>query len=163
MNVQQSLSAMLENSSRVLNAYIEDLSREDLMHKPAEGCNHLAWQLGHLIVSENNLIQMVRAGSGVELPADFVEHHGRQAFTDNDPSHFCDTKTYIELFDKVHAATHKLIASLNEADLDEPAPEMVRGRFPTMGHLMTLIAMHPMMHAGQFVPVRRTLGKPVTI
>jgi hypothetical protein len=29
--------------------------------------------------------------------------------------------------------------------------------------MFILIATHPMMHAGQFVPVRRALGKPVAI
>jgi hypothetical protein len=35
--------------------------------------------------------------------------------------------------------------------------------FPTVGHIYLLIATHQLMHAGQFVPVRRALGKPVVI
>jgi hypothetical protein len=35
--------------------------------------------------------------------------------------------------------------------------------FPTAGHIYLLIATHGLMHAGQFVPVRRKLGKPVVI
>ena len=39
----------------------------------------------------------------------------------------------------------------------------LRRRFPTVGSIFTLIATHPMMHAGQFVVVRRQLGKPIVI
>jgi hypothetical protein len=35
--------------------------------------------------------------------------------------------------------------------------------FPTMASMFILTATHPLMHAGQFVPVRRALGKPVVI
>jgi hypothetical protein len=49
------------------------------------------------------------------------------------------------------------------SDLDNPAPEDFRVFCPTMGDLFTLIATHPMMHAGQFVIVRRQLGKPIVM
>jgi hypothetical protein len=58
------------------------------------------------------------------------------------------------------------VAALDElpaADLDRPSPEPFRKRFPTVGSMLTLIATHPMMHAGQFVVVRRQLGKPIVI
>jgi hypothetical protein len=48
-----------------------------------------------------------------------------------------------------------------ESDLDNPAPEDFRTFCPTTGDMFTLIATHPMMHAGQFVIVRRQLGKPI--
>jgi len=51
----------------------------------------------------------------------------------------------------------------SEADLDAESPEHFRESFPTVGHIYVLIASHGMMHAGQFVPVRRALGKPIVI
>ena len=50
---------------------------------------------------------------------------------------------------------------LPESEFDKPAPEDFRSFCPTMGDMFTLIATHPMMHAGQFVVVRRQLGKPI--
>ena len=41
--------------------------------------------------------------------------------------------------------------------LDAPSPESFREYFPTVGQMFTLIGTHPMMHAGQFVVVRRQL------
>jgi uncharacterized damage-inducible protein DinB len=34
---------------------------------------------------------------------------------------------------------------------------------PTHGAVLSLIANHPMMHAGQIATLRRRLGKPVVI
>ena len=56
-----------------------------------------------------------------------------------------------------------MIESLTDADLEKPGPERMRNVFPKVSNMLTLIGMHPMMHAGQFVPVRRRLGKPVLI
>jgi hypothetical protein len=55
------------------------------------------------------------------------------------------------------------LESFPEAELDSPAPESLRSFCPTMGHVFSLIANHPLMHAGQFVVVRRQLGKPIVI
>ena len=41
--------------------------------------------------------------------------------------------------------------------------EAMRDYAPTIGAVFNLIGLHAMMHAGQFVPVRRMLGKPILI
>ena len=35
---------------------IDDLSDSDLMVRPAPGCNHIAWQLGHMISGTAQMI-----------------------------------------------------------------------------------------------------------
>jgi len=67
----------------------------------------------------------------------------------------------LDLFDKVHAATLAALAKCSDADLDQPGPKDFASMFPTVGHVFVLIATHGMMHAAQFVPVRRKLGKPI--
>lgn len=163
MNAQDAIRSTLNMSSMVLSRYLDDLSDADLMLRPGPGCNHIAWQLGHLIASENQLLEGVAPGAGAELPAGFAEKHGRDTTSDDDPAHFCQKQEYLELFEKVHAATQATIAKMSEADLDKPAPEHFRKMFPTAGHVLLLIATHGLMHAGQLVPVRRKLGKPVVI
>jgi len=163
MNAKDALSATLDTSSMVLNKYLEDLSDADLMKRPGEGCNHIAWQLGHLINSEKQLLEAVAADSGVELPAGFAENHSKETVGDDDPAHFCSKQEYLDLFDKVHTATKAALEKVTEEDLDQPGPEHFRSMFPTVGNVYVLIATHSMMHAGQLVPLRRALGKPVVI
>lgn len=162
MNAIQAIQASAATSDMVLKNYLSDLDDADLLKRPHADCNHLAWQLGHLIASECNLVELIKPGSAVELPEGFADRHSKETAGDNDPANFGTKEEYLALYDKVRSNTSETVASLSEADLDAPNPkEEWRDFMPTVGSVGVLIASHPMMHAGQFVPVRRESGKPV--
>ncbi len=161
MNAKDAIRSSANLSSMVLKTYISDFDDTDLMRRPGEGCNHLAWQLGHLISSEVRLLESVAPGQGIDLPDGFADAHSKEQSSNDDPAGFHGKQTYIELFDKVRAASLAALDAYAESDLDNPAPADFRDFCPTMGDMFTLIAAHPMMHAGQFVIVRRQLGKPI--
>ena len=163
MQVKDALGSSASLSDTVLKSYIGDLEDADLMRRPGEGCNHLAWQLGHLISSEVMLLESVAPGKGIELPEGFDEAHSKEAAGSDDASQFHDKATYTGLYDQVRAATKSALNDLSDEDLDQPAPESFRSFCPTVGDMFALIASHPMMHAGQFVIVRRQLGKPIVM
>ena len=163
MNTQDAISTTLQTSSMVLKSYFDDLTDAELLTRPGDGCNHLAWQLGHLIASECNLLEMISPGAAAELPAGFAEQHSKEMCGEDDAAKFCSKQEYLNLFDKVHAATLAALSKCSDADLDKPGPEDFAPMFPTVGHVFVLIATHGMMHAGQFVPVRRKLGKPIVM
>ena len=104
---------------------------------------------------------MVSPGAAAALPAGFSEAHSKEMAGEDDASKFCTKQEYLDLFEKVHAATIAALDQCSDDDLDKPGPEQFGDMFPTVGHVYVLIATHPMMHAGQFVPVRRKLGKRV--
>ena len=52
------------------------------------------------------------------------------------------------------------IEATPDADLDAPAPEMMREFAPTVGAVLTILGGHWLMHSGQLVPIRRKLGRP---
>ncbi len=150
-------------SQHVIKAYLDDLSDADLMLRPAAGCNHLAWQLGHLIASEGQLLEMAAPGSAPSLPAGFAEKHSKEHCGSDDPAQFCTKAEYLELWGQTQAALQGALDHVSETDLDKPGPEKMRSFLPTQGALWGLIATHALMHAGQWVPVRRALGKAVVI
>ncbi|QDU39546.1 DinB superfamily protein [Maioricimonas rarisocia] len=161
MDAKDALRSTSNLSSMVLKSYISDLDDADLMRRPGEGCNHLAWQLGHLIASEVQLLEMVARGQATTLPDGFAEAHSKDACGNDDPGAFLEKSEYEELFDKVRGASLAALEAMSDADLDQPGPEAFSSVCPTVGDLFSLIASHPMMHAGQFVVVRRQLGKPI--
>ena len=161
MNAQETLTATQSMSMMVLKSYLSDLTDAELLTRPGVGCNHIAWQLGHLIQSEAQLLNAVCPGAAAELPAGFKEQHSKETAGENSASKFLTKAEYLELFDKVQASSMAALAKLSEADLDKPSPEQFQAYAPTVGNMFVLIATHPMMHVGQFVPVRRALGKPV--
>lgn len=163
MNAKDAIRNAAGLSQMVVKAYIGDLTDAELMTRPGPGCNHIAWQLGHLISSGASLLNMVAPEAGIALPAGFAEKHTKETNGVDDPSKFYTKQEYLDLFDKSVAASMTTLEKYPEADLDKPSPEPMRSLVPTMGGMFMLIATHPLMHAGQFVPVRRALGKPVVI
>ena len=163
MDTKQALRATMHTGLHVLNTYVSDLSDADLMQRPSKGCNHLAWQLGHLIASEVHLLESVCPGKAADLPQGFVEQHSKETRGSDESNQFCSKEEYEALFKQVRQATLTALEELPVENLDLPSPEWIRDHCPTVGHLFTLIGSHPMMHAGQFAVARRELEKPVLI
>ena len=161
MNTKDAIRSAMDTSFMVFKGYLGDLDDADLMQRPGEGCNHLAWQTGHLIASEVSLLDSVCPGKATDLPAGFAEAHSKEMAGSDDASQFCTKNEYLELMDKVRAGTVAALEDLPEAELDSASPEQFRDFCPTVGNMFVLIGTHHMMHAGQFVPVRRRLGKPI--
>jgi hypothetical protein len=163
MNTKEAIQSTMDMSLFVLNKYLSDLDDADLLRRPGPGCNHLAWQLGHLISSEVNLLESICPGKAAELPAGFAERHSKENCHVDDPKQFATKQEYQDLFQKVRSATLSALRAIPDADLDNPSPEWIRASFPKVGQMFTLIGTHPMMHAGQFVVVRRQLQKPIVM
>ena len=163
MDAKSAIKEAFGLSNMVLNSYIGDLTDAELMKRPGKGCNHVAWQLGHLISSECGLLNGIRPGAAPALPEGFDQKHSKDNAGNDNAADFLTKQQYIDLAAKVHDAMIACLDAYPTEKLDDPSPEHFRSMFPTMGSMFLLIATHPMMHAGQFVPLRRELGKPVVI
>jgi hypothetical protein len=163
MDTKEVIRASMDMGLFVLNAYVSDLSDAELMQRPGPGCNHLAWQLGHLISSEVSLLDSMFPGKAATLPDGFADRHAKEACGSDDPADFCTKQEYLDLFQQVRAATLEALAAATDTELDGPSPEWIREQFPTVGQILVLIGNHPLMHAGQFAVVRRQLDKPILI
>ena len=142
----------------ILKTYISDLSDAELMQRPSAKCNHLAWQLGHLIASEVSLLESIAPGKAATLPDGFAARHSKEQCGNDTAGEFLSRSAYEELYDQVRAATVAALDGSSDSDLDSPSPEHFRNMFPTVADIYTLIANHPTMHAGQFAVVRAARG-----
>ncbi len=138
--------------------YVNDLKDADLLVRSVPGANHIAWQLGHLISSEREMMSAL-GHQMPDLPPGFAEAHTKETATSDDPAKFRRKDEYLELMEQMRAATLTALDATPEADFDKPAPESLRHFAPTVADLLTLVGVHQIMHAGQFVPIRRKLGK----
>lgn len=163
MDAKQVLQMHMGMSDMVLKTYVSDLSDAELLIRPADKINHIAWQLGHLISAEAFLLNAICPGKAPALPEGFDAAHSKEKADSTDASGFLTKEKYLELYDRVRAASLAAFASCSAQDLAGPSPERFRERFPTVGDMFVLISTHPMMHVGQFVVLRRKLGKPVLI
>ncbi|GAA4460027.1 DinB family protein [Novipirellula rosea] len=161
MQGKDAIRSAMKLSDMVYRGYMGDLDDSELLRRPSEGCNHIAWQTGHLISSEVSLVESIAPGKAYALPEGFAEAHAKDKADSDDASAFLGRDEYFALWDKVRAATLEAIDGMSDEDLDAESPEHFRGFCPTVGDVVMLISTHPLMHAGQLVPLRRKLGKPV--
>jgi len=163
MSPKDVIRGNIQGSESIINAYLAGLSDGDLMIRAVPGMNHIAWQLGHLISAERHFAELVSPGSSPALPDGFDEAHSKEAAKSDDPSKFRTLAEYQSLWKTQRAASLAALDAAPEADLDQADPEKYPNFAPTPARLLGMIGFHPLMHAGQFVAVRRLLDKPIAM
>ena len=153
------LRQSIEMGHFVTRAYVEDLTDAELLVRSVPGSNHIAWQLGHLIGSMRVFLKAL-GQPAPDVPAGFEASYTRDSAASNDPAKFATKAQYLLLMDQMKAASLAAVDATPESDLDKPGPESMREYAPTVGSVLMLLGTHWLMHAGQFVPIRRKLGKP---
>lgn len=159
MTAKDVLKRVVEFSYMVTRMYVEDLSDADLLARCVPKSNHIAWQLGHLIAGQTDMLEKLGYRPPA-LPPNFVERHTKETAASDDPAKFLKKPAYLELMDKMKAATLAAIEATPERDFEKPAPEQMRSYAPQLADALAILGTHWLMHAGQFVPIRRKLGKP---
>jgi hypothetical protein len=159
MKANDVFAHLMEFNHMLVRTYVDDLSDADLLVRSVPGTNHIAWQLGHIISGSKMMLQSI-GQPAPELPAGFDAKHTRETASIDDPAKFCKKDEYLSLLDGMKAASLAAFAAIPESDLDKPGPEQMRQYAPTVGSVLMMISNHWMMHIGQFIPIRRKLGKP---
>ncbi len=159
MNAVDAVRKTLTSTQGLLTTYLGDLSDADLLVRPVPGANHIAWQLGHLILSERYMAKDLPGVAYPALPAGFEAAHAAEA-AKNDTGFF-PKAVYLEQLEATRGATLAALNKLSDKDLDRPMPGPMAKWAPTLGDLLLLTGNHALMHGGQFSVVRRKLGKPI--
>lgn len=162
MNAKDVLRGDLGATQRLLHQYVADLVDDDLYVRPVPGANHIAWQLGHLLISEATVVgENVPGAVYPRLPDGFAQRHAREAASQEGTQGLATKREYLELFDQTRKTTLTALDRLSDTGLDKPSTGRMASFCPRVGDLFSLACNHTMMHAGQFTTVRRKLGKPI--
>ena len=160
MSIAEHIRASFKLPDMIVRAYLEDLTDEELLVRPASTMNHIAWQLGHLIHSENFHINSVCPESMPILPAGFSSAHSKETSASDDPSMFLAKSEYVRLMEEQRTGSLAALSRLSDEELAMPSPDDIRYFGPTVGAIFAGEPVHWMMHAGQWSVVRRSLGRP---
>lgn len=160
MNAKDAVRRSIASPDQIVDRYLGDLTDADLMTRPVPGANHIAWQLGHLIKAEHELIERVAPGSMPPLPAGFAEQYTNDTAGLDDPKAFLTKEEYLRLLKEQRAGTLAALDKMSDADLDRATPPPLDAYFPKLVDIFLLQGMHRTMHAGQWAVARRKLGKP---
>lgn len=161
MEFKDAVRSSLNIADFMVRGYLADLTPEELLTRPVPSANHIAWQLGHLILAERHLVETAAPGSMPELPAGFADRYGRGKQPADNPKDFLSKEEYAQLAETIRAATLQTLDRLSPADFDKP----IEGRVPpfvrTVGDAFVTIGNHWVLHAGQWVVLRRKLRRDV--
>lgn len=160
MNTREAIQLTIDMGDVVAMMYLGDLTDADLMTRPHPGCNHINWQVGHLILSEHQLINKVAPDAMPALPAGFAEKYSKETTSSNDASAFATKDELLQAYRQQRAATLAELNKLNDEDFSKTTGVDYA---PTVGAMFALQGSHWLMHAGQWVIVRRAVGRPVLI
>src|ERR1700674_3093706 len=98
MKTKDAIKKALTATQSLLPMYLSDLSDADLLVRPVPGANHIAWQIGHLILTECLLVrQQLPESAQPELPGGFAQQHGKETQATDPPAGFATRAEYIDL------------------------------------------------------------------
>ena len=96
MSEKSILRGAVEFGHMLAKSYISDLTDAELLVRAVPMSNHIAWQMGHLIVSTNHMLEAIGQPAPA-LPAGFAEAYtGETAGSDN-PKVFAGKAEYLAL------------------------------------------------------------------
>jgi hypothetical protein len=160
MNSKAAIKICIDTADMVCGAYLGDLTDSEMMQRPHPACNHINWQVGHLIVAEHQMMSKAQGYSMPPLPAGMAEMYSKETQGSDDSSQFMTKSALMATMQEQRAGTLKILDQISEADLDTATGIDYA---PTIASLLSMQGSHWMMHAGQWVIVRRNLGKAVLI
>ncbi len=163
MTSKDTIRQTLDMSQMIVDKYVGDLDDEAFRLRPMDDINPIAWQLGHLLSFENMMVEGIKPGVSPALPEGFHENHSTDAAKAKADKGFQAHGDYLSLMKAQREATKKVLDGLSDEELSAPAPERFRNFTPTVADGLNMVGIHNLMHAGQFVIVRRKLAKPVVI
>ncbi|MCI0335832.1 MAG: DinB family protein [Planctomycetes bacterium] len=159
MDFKDAVRSSLGVADFLVERYLEDITPQEMLVRPAGDANHIAWQLGHLIQSEHHLVEAALPGSMPPLPAGFKERHTKDTAGSDKPGDFLTKDEYLRIAKEVRAGTLKVLDSLNESDFDKPVTGRVPPFVKRIGDSFVTIGGHWSSHTGQWVVTRRKLGR----
>jgi hypothetical protein len=160
LSLAQHLAESMEMPDWVVRRYLDDLADEDLAYCPIPEVNPIAWQLGHLILSERQQLYLIAGGERIGLPEGFEKLHARPEPGQRPIGPFLSKEDYLRLMGAQRGMTLQTLRRLTDQQLLAPPPESLHYFGPTVASVIAGQAAHWLMHAGQWAIIRRFLGRP---
>lgn len=161
MNAVELLRWQIESTKAMTAALLADMRDAPLTFPTPQGGNHPTWIAGHLAYAEANLIEHMLEGNDNPL-LDWKPLFGAGTEPTDDAAKYPPLTDLLAKWDEVRTHTRQFLETLTDADLDKPALNPPPGReefFGTFGKVLSMIALHPLMHRGQIADARRAAGR----
>lgn len=144
-------------SRRTFNKLLDSIPEAKLTAQPVAGMNHAAWLAGHVAMTDDFFLSEI-AGQDPKCPAEWKETMWMGSTAVDDPSKYPPMSELRAMLADRRQALCDWFASRSDEQLIEKLPEDWQGFAENYAVLMSTIAAHETMHAGQLTVVRKGLG-----
>ncbi len=139
--------------------FAEDITDEQMTHRPTPKSNHAAWLLGHLAYADDGFYTKLSGNDSV-IPDNYETQFGMGTEPSDDASVYPSKAELLAAMEKAHTALVDWFGTLSEEQIAAPLPEGMEMFGANHGTVAATLAWHEGIHAGQLVEVRRSLGLP---
>ena len=141
---------------------LDDLTDEDWFWSPAEMPTHIAWQVGHIAMSQYGLTLFRQRGRG-EVDLDLMSSSFRKLFMrgtipKTDSVLYPPPAEIVAVLNRVHQQMRIEFQEFADQELDTPLDPPHAAYANRYGALL-FAPCHEMIHAGQIGLLRRLMGK----
>jgi len=137
----------------ILKGFPED----QFTFQTTETDNHVLWTLGHLILSDRWILEMV-AGEKYEVPDSYEKLFGFQSKAAASPDAYPPIGEVRRYFDESRRRLMAWIEQADEEQLTKAVDDGGLGFAKTAFDALSKQMWHEGWHAGQIAPLRRALG-----
>jgi hypothetical protein len=163
MELKDTLRAISDDARGWLRAWARDFTEAEALQPSGDSRapNPLAWQLGHLACTEEDVAGLFASGAP---PEPLVPGSLRAACATGSPAPTRDTQ-YLPLdalwalLDRTHERLLAVLEAASAAELDRP-PRVANPYFHFLGQAVYEAALHENYHVGEIAALRKVLGKP---
>jgi len=141
---------------------LEDLTEDQWFWSPPEYPTHIAWQVGHIAMSEYGLTLFRQRGRMSEdmdlMSGKFRKLFLRGSAPKNDATAYPCPPEILEVLNRVHEQMRIEVPTFERMLDEEIGPP--HAAFATKYGALLFASNHEMLHAGQIGMLRRLMGKP---
>lgn len=153
----------IEFARKYSRSLLDGLSDDDWFWSPEKFTTHIAWQVGHLAMSQYGLTLYQQRGRNLEVDKQLMSSKVRKLFmrgTKPVPERdaYPSPPELLALLDRVHKQMQTEIVTFDGDHLDEEIGPP-HAAFATRYGALLFAADHEMIHSGQIGMLRRLMGK----
>ncbi|MFY7875850.1 MAG: DinB family protein [Pirellula sp.] len=159
--MRDSVMGQMDFGRRYTLGLLEEIPESYWNTIPAGATSHIAWQVGHLAVSQYGLMlfrQRGRAEGDLDLmPGWLRKKFGRGTVPPTEPSEIPTKAELLATLERIHVAAMTAVPTFTAEQLSEPT-EMPYAVYPIKLGALLFCPLHESIHAGQIGLLRRMHG-----
>lgn len=154
----------IEFARQYSRSLLVDLDDDEWFWSPDQFTTHIAWQTGHLAMSQYGLTLFRQRGRDLSVDKELMTSKFRKLFM-RGTQPVAEREAYpcpqeiLAALDRVHEQMRKEILTFDGDQLDEPI-DPPHSAYGTRYGALLFAGDHEMIHAGQIGMLRRLMGKP---